>query len=300
MKQRFLLTLGLISVTAVWGFTFVPVQDAMRDYSALPFMALRYGLAALALLPFATRQVRRQELLVGGFLGVLVAVGLLLQTVGLRTTSVTNSGLITGLYVIFAPLFATLIYRAEITRRVWLAVALSVSGLVLVAGAQPADLHPGDALTLVAASLFGLQIALLSRYSPTSNVAALAFVQLAVPIPLFAAATLATGTAVVPPRLEVWWAIALTGLGASAFGFWMQTYAQQRIPAGRAAVIMAIEPVWAAMAGYFLAGDRLTSVQWTGAGLMLLALFVAEVSPYVKVYRRRDMLARPVVTGADE
>lgn len=300
MAKRLALTLGLIAATALWGFTFVAVQDAVSDYSVFSFLALRFALATLALLPFAARRTGRRELRAGLPVGLALGTGMLLQTVGLRTTTSTNSGLITGLYVVFAPLFALALFRGEVSRRVWLAVALSVLGLLLVAGAQPGDLRLGDTLTLLAAVCFGFEIALLSRVSPNSDVMGLTFVQLFVPVALFAPAVFATGAPLLPHRPEVWWAIAITGLGASAFGFWMQTFAQQRIPAGRAAVIMATEPVFAATAGYFLAGDRLVPTQWLGAGLMLLALCVAELSPYIRTRRRSERLARPVAAGAED
>ncbi|MEJ7652843.1 MAG: DMT family transporter [Chloroflexia bacterium] len=297
MTSRIGLTLGLVAVTMHWGFTFVSVQNAIRDYSVLAFLVWRFGTATLGVAPFALRRVGRLELRMGAVMGTLLALGLLVQTIGLRTTSVTNSGLIIGLYVIFTPLFAMLLFRARTGRQVWAAIALSLVGLSLVAGAQPGDLRLGDGLTLVAAALFGAQIALLSRYAPVRRHGADARPARNADRDTRAAA-LAVGVPFAPPRPDVWWAIAITGLGASAFAFWMQTYAQQRIPAARAAVIMAIEPVWAAIAGYLFAGDRLTEVQWIGAGLMLLALLVAEVAPYVRVFSRRKVIQR-AATGKD-
>jgi drug/metabolite transporter (DMT)-like permease len=258
---RLTLTLGLFSVAAIWGGTFVAVQDAVRGYSSLSFVLLRFALAALVLAPVSAGRVGRRELVYGASIGVALGAGMLLQTEGLRTTTSTNSGLITGLYVVFAPLFALALFRARVSRRVWAAVALSVLGLALVTGGQPGDLRVGDGLTLLAALIFGVQIALLSRYSPGSHAGALTLVQLCVTILLVAPAVALSGAAVLPERPEVWRALLLTGLGASAYGFWMQTYAQARIPAGRAAVIMATEPVFAAIAGYAAAGDRLTGVQ---------------------------------------
>jgi len=221
MTSRIGLTLGLVAVTMLWGFTFVSVQNAIRDYSVLAFLVWRFGTATLGVAPFALRRVGRLELRMGAVMGTLLALGLLVQTIGLRTTSVTNSGLITGLYVIFTPPFAMLLFRASTGRQVWAAIALSLVGLSLVAGAQPGDLRLGDGLTLVAAALFGAQIALLSRYAPQCDVTGLTLVQLATPIVILGPAALAVGVPFAPPRADIWWAIAITGLGASAFAFWM-------------------------------------------------------------------------------
>ncbi len=300
MIQRFALTLGLVSVAALWGLTFVAVHDAVRGYSALSFVLLRFVIAALVVLPFTVRHVTWREVRLGIPIGAMLGLGMLLQTEGLRTTTSTNSGLITGLYVVFAPLSALALFRDHVSRRVWVAVALSVLGLVLVAGGQPGDFRLGDVLTLIAAAVFGLEIALLSRYSPRSHAGALTLVQLLVTVALALPVVALSGAQVTPPSASVWGALLLTGVGASAYGFWMQTYAQARIPAGRAAVIMATEPVFAAVAGYFLAGDRLSDVQWVGAGLMLLALFVAEVAPYVRVYGRNRAKAGRVAVAVEE
>lgn len=300
MIQRFALTLGLISVAALWGLTFVVVHDAVQGYSALSFVLVRFVIAAVVVLPFAVQHIGWREVRLGTPIGVMLGLGMLLQTEGLRTTTSTNSGLITGLYVVFAPLSALLLFKAQVSLRVWVAVVLSVLGLVLVAGGQPGEFRLGDVLTLFAAAVFGLEIALLSRYSPGSHAGALTLVQLLVTIALALPVVLLTGVEIAPPGPSVWGALLLTGVGASAYGFWMQTYAQARIPAGRAAVIMATEPVFAAVAGYFLADDRLTEVQWTGAALMLLALFVAEVLPYVRGYSRRTSVHRGVAVALEE
>lgn len=276
------LTFALIGVTGIWGATFVVMQDAIRGYSALSFLALRFGIAALLILPFAIRGMRRSELMTGMPIGLVLAVAMLAQTVGLRTTTTTSSGFITGLYVIFTPLIAMAFFKARIAPRVWLAVGVSSVGLVLIAGGRPADWKQGDLLTLIAAALFALHISLLSRYAPGKSASALAFGQMLSAALLLAAAAVASGGAAMPGRVGIWWALLVTGLGASAIGFWVQTRAQRRLPAARTAIIMATEPVFAAIAGYLAAGDRLTPVQATGAALMLAALGVAEIWPYVR------------------
>ncbi len=286
--QRFALTLGLLGVTILWGGTFVAVQDSVRGYSVLSFLALRFALAALALTPFAWRGIGRREVRTGVACGLFLALGMLLQTEGLRSTTATSSGFITGTYVVFAPLVAWLALGERAKRRIWAAVALSVAGLALIAGGHPGELRIGDVLTLFAAICFGVQIALLSRYSSDGSSAGITLVQVVVCVAVFAPAMLFEHAAVLPPRAPIWGAIALTGVGATAFGFWMQTFAQQRIPAGRAAVIMAIEPVWAAITGHLFAGDRLTPVQWAGAVLMLLSVVVAEALPYARLPRRKE------------
>jgi drug/metabolite transporter (DMT)-like permease len=275
-------TLLLVGVTAVWGWTFVVVQDAISAYGVLGFLALRFALASVALAPLLLGMTRR-TLLVGSGIGLVLAIGYLFQTFGLRYTTPTNSGLITGLFVVFAPLTARAFFRVHISPRIVVAVFLSLTGMVLLAGQSPSGVRVGDMLTVVCAGALGLHIALLSRYAREHDAGSLALAQMLSMAVLFSVMWPFFEPVALPPR-EVILAIVLTGVVASAGAFYVQTAVQQRIPAARAAIILTTEPVFAAFFGYWLAGDRLSPEQLGGAALILSALFVGEVLP---VLRRR-------------
>lgn len=279
--MRLVYTLLLVGVTAVWGWTFVVVQDAINAFGVLGFLALRFSLAALALAPVLISGAKLKTLLVGGGIGLVLAVGYLFQTLGLLYTTPTNSGLITGLFVVFAPLAARLLFRVHIARPVLLAVFLSLFGMVLLAGQSPSGVRVGDALTVVCAAALGTHIALLSRYAAEHNASVLAFAQILSMAVVFCAMWPAFEP-VEPPPPEVWAAIAITGLVASAGAFYVQTTVQQHISAARTAIILTMEPVFAAFFGYWLAGDRLAAMQLVGAVLILSALFVGEVLPVLR------------------
>jgi drug/metabolite transporter (DMT)-like permease len=275
---RLLYTLLLVGVTAVWGWTFVVVQDAIALYGVLPFLALRFALAAAVLAPLSARAVARRTLVVGGGIGLVLALGYLLQTTGLLFTTPTNSGLITGLFVVFAPLADRLFFGAQASRRIMVAVVLSLLGMALLAGGGSDGVNAGDLLTLLCAVALGLHIALLSRYSARHDTVGLTFAQILAMAILFAALWPLSGAVALPPR-EVWGALLVTGLLASAGAFYVQTFVQRRIPAARTAIILTMEPVFAALFGYWLAGDRLSAVQLGGAALILSALVVGEILP---------------------
>ncbi|MDQ4107164.1 MAG: DMT family transporter [Actinomycetota bacterium] len=281
--MRLIYTLMLVGVTAVWGWTFVVVQDAINAYGVLGFLSLRFLLAGAALAPFLLPRMTLRTLLVGAGIGLTLAAGYLFQTLGLLYTTPTNSGLITGLFVVFAPLTAWAFFKVRIPRPVVLAILLSLSGMALLAGQSASLGRVGDALTVLCAAGLGAHIALLSRYAPDHDAGALALAQMLSMAALFTVLWPAFEPVVVPPR-EVWFAILLTGLVASAGAFYVQTTVQQRIPAARAAIILTMEPVFAAIFGYWLAGDRLSAVQLSGGVLILSALFIGEVLP---VLRRR-------------
>jgi len=280
---RLFYTLLLVAVTAVWGWTFVVVQDAIALYGVLPFLAMRFALAGAALAPVYAVRLTRRSLAVGGGIGVVLAAGYLFQTTGLLFTTPTNSGLITGLFVVFAPLADRLLFGVNTSRQVLLAVGLSLLGMVLLAGGGPEGANWGDLLTLLCAAALGLHIALLSRYAAGHDAGGLTLAQILAMALLFVVAWPFFEPVSLPPP-GVWVALLVTGLLASAGAFLVQTTVQQRIPAARTAIILTMEPVFAALFGYWLAGDRLVAVQLVGAVLILSALVIGEVLP---VLRRR-------------
>ena len=254
-------------VTAVWGWTFVLVKDAVSQYPTLPFLQIRFALALLVMILLVRRLPGRRELRMGLVLGVVLAGGYLTQTAGLTMTSPGNAGLITGLFVVFTPLLNRL-FGAPIRWWTWAATALSLAGLVLLTGG-PSGMGAGDLLVLACAVLFALHIVLLGRWSPGLPAAPLAMVQMAACAVLFSAG----GTwSLRPPSGAVWFAIAITGVFASALGFYIQTWSQAFISANRTALVLATEPAWALAASVVLAGQRLGIMQAVGAALVLAAI----------------------------
>src|SRR4028118_1393122 len=178
MGLRIVYTLLLVAVTAVWGWTFVVVRDAIALYGVLPFLAVRFALAGAVLVPVYARRLTRRSLLVGGGIGVVLAAGYLFQTTGLLFTTPTNSGLITGLFVVFAPLADRIFFGARASRQVLLAVGLSLFGMILLAGGGPEGANWGDLLTLLCATALGVHIALLSRYAAGHDAGGLTLAQI--------------------------------------------------------------------------------------------------------------------------
>lgn len=272
---RTMATVALLGVTAVWGWTFVVVHDAVAVYGVLAFLAARFSLAAAAAGLAWGRRLERRSLRVGAGIGLVLAMGYLFQTWGLRHTTPTNSGLITGLFVIFAPVLDRLLYGTRMQSLRWLAVALSLAGMVLLTGRTPTSFAIGDLLTLVCAIWLGAHTALLSRHAPAHDPRALATAQMLAMAALFLLLWPLAGSIEPPPR-EVWFAIVLTGIFASALAFAVQSAAQQHLSTSRAAILLATEPLFAGLFGYVLAGDRLGGLQVVGAFLILGAVALSE------------------------
>ena len=267
----------LLGVTAVWGWTFVLVKDAISQYPTLPFLGLRFSLALIVMVLVVRRRPDRRLLLVGGAVGTALAAGYLLQTFGLQLTSPGNAGLITGLFVVFTPVLERALGRHVPVRTV-AAVLLALGGTALLAGG-PAGLNLGDLLVLGCALAFAVHIVLLGVWAPDLPAAPLALVQMGTAAVLFTGASAATGGAhLSAPPPSVLPAIVITGVLASAVGFFIQTWAQSHVPPSRTALILASEPAWALLAAILLAGQRFGVLQALGAALVLVAVLGHEAA----------------------
>lgn len=262
---------ALLAVTAVWGWTFVLVKDAIAAYPTVPFLALRFALAAAVLAAVVRRPPGRRELVAGGAVGLALAAGYLVQTLGLQFTSPGTAGLITGLFVVFTPLLQR--FTGAPLRPVTVAaVVLALAGTALLSGGL-AGLGLGDLLVLGCAVAFALHIVLLGRWAPDLSAPALTMVQLFTCAVVFG---LGGAFQFRWPSPSVWFAIAVTGLLASALAFLIQTWAQSHLQPTQIALILTTEPAWALLFAVLLAGQRLTLYSALGASLVLLAIVAHE------------------------
>jgi drug/metabolite transporter (DMT)-like permease len=267
----------LLGITATWGWTFVVVKNALAVYAPLPFLAVRFTLAAgllgLVLVGFRRRPLGR----IGYGIGAVLAVAYLLQTVGLKSTSPANAGLLTGLFVVFVPLIEWLFFRTRLWPGTLVAAGTALLGTVLLTrGAAPAAARIGDLLVVAGALAFAWHIVLLSRFAATRWALGLAGQQMLAAAVLFGAGTLTTGQSLTPIPRAAWFALGVTALVASAAGFWVQTYAQQRLTADRAALLIAAEPVFAVLFAVWLAGQRFGWLQAAGAAVILTTIGLHE------------------------
>ena len=270
--------LVLLLVTAVWGVTFVQVKDAVAVYPFFAFLALRFAIAGGTLaVPGAARLRRlgRAGALSGILAGALLGAGYALQTAGLERTTVSSTGFITGLYVVLTPLLALAVFRTRAGRGVWLGVLLATAGLALLAGIHRGSLL-GDLLVLAGAAVYSLQIVLMERYAPRYDAVAFTLVEMLTAFGGLLAIALALRDLPFPHGWTVWGALLVTGVFASALAFLAQTWAQRRTTATRTALAFSMEPVWAGLFGFTLAGDRLGATAWLGCAVIMAGIVVAE------------------------
>jgi drug/metabolite transporter (DMT)-like permease len=273
-------TLALVGVTAIWGSTFVVVKRAVEQIPVADFLAWRFALAALVMLLLRPRAVaslgtagRRAGVVVGLALGA----GYLLQTLGLQHTSAAVSGFITGMFVVLTPVVGFVLLRERLSWLAGAAVLLATGGLALL------SLHGwsvgyGELLTLGCALAFALHIVGLGRWAPQHDAYGLAVVQLLTTAVLCVVFAVPGGVAL-PRSWEVWGALGLTAIAATAIAFVVQTWAQARLSPTRAAVVMTMEPVFGGVFAVAVAGEVLGARTVLGALLVLAAMVLTEVGP---------------------
>jgi drug/metabolite transporter (DMT)-like permease len=286
-RSRHAATVLLVCLTAIWGSTFFLIRDVVVQVSPADFLAVRFTIAAVAVLAVFWRPMMalsRREIQVGVGLGVVYAVAQFLQTVGLAHTEATRSGFITGTYVVLTPLLTAVLLREHIPRSTWAAVLMATAGLAALS-LNGFGFGFGESVTLIAAVFYALHIIGLGRYSSAASAAGLSAVQLVV-IALVSLAAAAPGGIELPHDAGAWTSVIYMALMAGAVAIWAQTWAQSHLPATRAAIVMTLEPVFAAGFAVGLGGESLTARMLLGGAMVLAAMYTVELSG-----RRTDLSA---------
>lgn len=279
----------LVVITAIWGASFVVVQDAVRLADPFTFLVLRFTVAAAVLTLRDWRALLDRRLLLPGVgLGVLLFLGFITQTAGLQYTTPSRSGFLTGLSVLLVPFVGLLIFRKWPSPPLLLGVALAVAGLWLLTGglseARGATAR-GDLLTIACAIAFAFYIVLLEPVARVHRSTPLVAVQLWVVVALaLLALPFVARHLVVTPALG--WAVLYTGVMSTAVCLLAQTWAQARTTAVRAALIFALEPVFAAIFSVAIGRERLGGRELAGGTLIVLGIVAAELGGALWTRRR--------------
>ncbi|MFW6866002.1 DMT family transporter [Nocardioides sp. CPCC 206347] len=286
-RTTLLATLALLAMTACWGSTFFLIKDLLDRVPTVDFLAVRFLIAGAAMLLVAPRaisrlspEVRRRALVLGSLYGVAQ----ILQTAGLAHTPASVSGFITGLYVVATPLFAAVILRSRISGATWAAVVLATVGLGVLS-LEGFSIGYGEAITLVAALLYAAHIVGLGAWSKPADALGMSILQVLVIAAICTAAALVTGEpgVVLPDRGADWASVVYMALVAGAAALLAQTWAQAHLPPTRSAIIMSMEPVFAAFFAVLLGGESLTGRMAIGGAMVLTAMLVVEAIPRRKI-----------------
>lgn len=281
MTQRtWTANLMLLAAALAWGSTFVPCKVAAAAIGTFLFNGLRFLLGALFVLAMAGHRMKglsREEVGGGARVGFVLFAAAAFQQAGLAFTTAGKAGFITGLYVVLVPLLLFIFWRQRSGWTAWAASLLATAGLFILSAEGRLYLAPGDSLVLVAAALYALHVILVDRWVGQTD-----------PLRLAAMQYLACGVYNLPlglvlesPSWEalraVGWTVPYTAVFSVVVGYTFQMLGQRDAPPTVAAVILSLESVFAALFGGLFLGERLSSAQWAGGGIMLAGMVLAQV-----------------------
>ncbi len=283
-RTSLLATLVLLGITACWGSTFFLIHDLLDRVPAVDFLAVRFSLAGVLLLLVAPRAVlrlprsaRRQAVVLGGLYGVAQ----ILQTMGLAHTPASVSGFITGMYVVATPLFAAVLLRNRITGMTWAAVLLAFAGLAVLT-LDGFSIGYGEALTFVAAMLYALHIVGLGAWSNVRDALGMSILQVVMVAVICLVASAPHGI-VLPDNGRDWLSVVYMAVFPAALALLGQTWAQAHLSATRTAIVMSMEPVFAALFAVLFGGESPAVRMITGGLMVLTAMLIVELGPRRKV-----------------
>ena len=283
-RTSLLATLALLAMTACWGSTFFLIKDLLDRVPVLDFLAVRFAVASVALWALAPRalsRLTRASLRHAVVLGLVYGVAQILQTAGLAHTPASVSGFITGMYVVCTPLFAALLLRTRITAITWAAVALAMVGLGVLS-LSGLSVGYGEAITFTSALLYALHIVGLGAWSDARQAMGMTIVQLVVITVVCLVATAPDGI-VLPSTGADWASVLYMAVFAGALALAGQTWAQAHLAPTRTAIIMSMEPVFAALFAVVLGGESPTSRMLVGGVMVLTAMLLVELAPRRKI-----------------
>ena len=269
----------LLFTAAVWGSGFIAQRIAAPNMNVFYFNGGRFILGALLLFPLIGFKLKiEKEKVVGVFLaGFLLFSAGAFQQAGMITTTAGNAGFITGLYVIFVPIFLWLIWRDKQKWNVWVAAFIAVFGMLLLSTGGELKLASGDKLEFVGAILWALHVIVVGRTVQGMNPLHFAIGQFLICAGLNAGTGLITDPQGISQISSLWWTILYNGIASVAIGFTLQGVAQKYAPPTDAALILSMEAVFAALFGYLFLQEIFSTEQLVGGFLVLVAIFLAQL-----------------------
>lgn len=271
----------LLGIVIIWGATFAIVKGILDQIMPFTFLAYRFFWAAFILgLIFWKRLKNIDKIILGkGFLiGIFLFLGFTFQTVGLKYTTATKAGFITGLSVVLVPIISHFFIREKISKNSIRGVILAFMGLWFLNYNSSFIFNFGDFLVLLCAVSFAMHIISVGLYTRKVDYVLLVIVQLTTVFVLSFLMALffeRPGIHLYYPS-GVWWSIILTGIFATALAFYMQNKFQRYSTATKTAIIFSGEPIFAAIFAYLLLGEKVGLIAWIGGLLIIFGMIISQ------------------------
>ncbi len=284
---HWLMNAGLIYAAAIWGSTFVIVKDTLHSVSPHILVGYRFTLAALGMLILCIFLKRNifDRLGKGMLLGICLFLIYSPQTIGLAVTTASNSAFITGLFVIFVPLFSLLLFRIRPGKQKMIAVVLASAGLWLLTGGLH-EVNAGDVMTLITAAAYGMHIILADRYMKSGcDPYVLTFQQFAVTAIMSIIIAVIVGAPFQINQKSIG-VIIFLALLPTLSAFLIQMIVQTRENPVKVAILFSLEPVFAAVFAWTIGNEHFIPIRALGGMVIVTAMIFAEVPLYRPIHKR--------------
>lgn len=280
----------LLVAALIWGTTFVAQSLGMAAVGPFTFTAVRFLMGSLVIVPLALREYRRlrgcgvvltrRDLASWCGLGVVLFLGVNCQQIGLMTTTVSNAGFLTALYVPLVPLLSWLLYRERLNPLIWPAVIGSLIGTFLLSGGQFSALTVGDYWVLLSTVFWGFHVLWVGRFAAKKGAPVLvALTQFLVCGVLSLVPMLAQEAVTASGLWQATPAILYGGILSVGIAYTLQVVAQSHSRPADAAILLSSELLFAAVAGAICLGEKLSSIQLIGGALIFACILAVQLLP---------------------
>jgi len=278
-RAKTLSDLGLFYCAAIWGSTFIVTKGALASVDPVVMVGIRFAVSAALLLPWVLkRKNKTAHLREGFFLSLFLSTLYLTQTTGLLYTTASNSGFITGLFIIFIPVFMFLFRGEKPTRLQGISAALAIAGMWLLTGGM-SGFNLGDALTLVAAAAYAVHLIITDKYvKAEADAVLLVFHQFWMVSAISFAIALARGSSLAVASLSGWGVILFLAVFPTLTAFFIQMLAQRHSEPFKVGIIFTLEPVFAAFFAWTLGGEQFVAIKAAGGLLIVSGMLIGELS----------------------
>lgn len=282
----------LLMTAIVWGTGFVAQRKAMEGMQPFVFIALRFFLGCLVLLPVLISRIPRTKsetkaafdwkanvrklVLPSLICGLFLFAGTSLQQLGIMTTSASKAGFLTAIYLVIVPVLGIFIGK-KVNLWVWIGVALAMAGVWLLSVGIEMNIQTGDILLIIGALFWALQILALDHYIEKLDALGLAFGQFLTAAVFGTIVSLILESGPLVTNASAWWSLLYSGVVAVGIGFTLQVIGQSKVDPALASLILSLEAVFAVLGGMIFLGERLSSREWLGCAVMLAAVILVQL-----------------------
>ena len=271
----------LLIIVIIWGSTFALIKGVIDTIPPYTYLAYRFLLAALILVVIFWKRLKKLNIMVlkkGSLIGIFLFLGYTLQTVGIKYTTATKAGFITGLSVVLVPIISHFFIKDKVSRNSVIGVVLAFTGLWFLNYSGSFSFNLGDFLVLLCAFSFAMHIISVGLFGKKLDYVLLAITQITVVFVLSLLMALIFERPAIHLSYSsyIWWSIVITGILATALAFYMQNRFQRHSTATKTAIIFSGEPISAAMFAYLLLGEKVGLIAWAGGLLIIFGMIISQ------------------------